>query len=82
MDPPPPPHTVPVLFPKAESKQELLGTEIRYRDPKGGKTITFTVGDCVTSRLRGDWFVVMYDNGEEAEVSASEMKEILNNRVY
>ena len=83
MDPSPPPHLVPVLFPGApsESHQEpQVGEQIRYRDAKNGKIMECNVEDCVMSRIRGKYYIVTY--GEEVEeVSEREMREILQNRV-
>jgi hypothetical protein len=76
-----PPPIVPVPFLKAKLKQDLFGLEICYRDPWSGNIIACTVKDCVTSRLRGELFVLMYDDGQEVEVSTSRMQEILSNRV-
>jgi hypothetical protein len=82
MNPSPPPHLVPVLFPGAlsESDQEpLLGEQIRYRDAKN-EVKECSVEDCVISRLRGKYYIITY--GEEVEeVSEREMREMLKNRV-
>ena len=39
-----------------------------------------TVEDFGTGRVKGDWFLLGYPTGEE-EVTATEMKEILANRI-
>jgi hypothetical protein len=83
MNPPPPPHLVPVLFPSnAEPDPDtLFGAQIRYRDAKTGKVMECTVDDCVTSRLRGKYFIITYADGELDEVSESDIREMLKNRI-
>jgi hypothetical protein len=87
MDPPPPAHLVPVLFPAADALSEDSDTEalfdqpLRYWDAKNGKVVECTVEDCVTSRLRGKYYIVAYGEGLEEEVSEREMQEMLKNRV-
>jgi hypothetical protein len=84
MHPPPPPHLVPVLFPNASpdpNPDALFGAQIRYRDVKTGKVMECSVDDCVTSRLRGKYFIISYGEGEVDEVSEREMHEMLQNRV-
>ena len=81
MDPPPPAHLVPVLFPGTQSESDteaLFNQEIRYWDVKKEKVMECTVVDCVTSRLRGKYYIVRYGDGSEDEVSEREMQEMLS----
>ena len=79
MDPPLPPCLAPMLVPtnilSEDDRETLFGAQIRYRDAKTG------MDDCVTSRLRGKYYIVTYGEGLEEEVSEGEMREILKNRV-
>ena len=82
MDPPPPPHLVPVLFPDTLSDSDtLFDQQIRYWDAKNEKVMECCVEDCVTSRLRGKYYIVTYGEGLDEEVSEREMQEMLRNRV-
>jgi hypothetical protein len=54
----------------------LMGQTIRFRDQTTGETMECTVQDCGTSKLRGDWFEVVFDD-EEMQITTEEMKEIL-----
>ena len=60
---------------------ELFDQRIRYWDAKNGKVMEFSLQDCVTSRLRGKYYIVTYVEGLEEEVSEREMQEILRVRV-
>ena len=60
--------------------EDLLNKTIRHHD-SNGKIMTCTVYDVGTSRLKGDWYFVGYDNEAEMEITAGEMKDILDNRI-
>ena len=81
MDPPP---LVPVLFPNTVSDPDteaLFDQQIRYWDAKNGKVMECSVEDCVTSCLRGKYYIVSFGEGLEEEVSEREMQEMLKNHV-
>jgi hypothetical protein len=82
--PPLPLPLVPIHFPKADVDKrglELLGSTIRYHDGKNGKIMECTIDDFGTSHLKGDWFLVTYDDDTAFEITASDMNDILKNRV-
>lgn len=61
-------------------QEDLLGKTIRHRDGNG-EIASCTIHDFGTSRLKGDWYLVSYDDGGETEITANEMKDILDSRV-
>ena len=58
----------------------LIGQTIRFRDQTTGGTMECTVQDCGTSKLRGDWFEVVFGD-EEVRITSEEMKEMLSSRI-
>jgi len=79
-----PSYLVPVYFPKANGDKrglELIGSTIRYHDGKISKIMECTIADFGTSHLKGDWFLVTYDDDTAVEITASDMDDILKNRV-
>jgi hypothetical protein len=82
MDPQALAHLNPTLFPRHKADELVLGQKIRYRDKRTGQIMECTVEDSGTSRLRGNWFLVLYGPEErEVEVTATQMEEMLVNRV-
>jgi hypothetical protein len=80
MKPPLPPHLVPVHFPEAKVDKhgsELIGSTIRYHNGKNGKIEECTICDFGTSYLKGDWFLVTYDDDAVVEITASDMDDML-----
>jgi hypothetical protein len=76
IDPRLPSHLEPDLGPN------LMDQTILFRDQVSGKTTECTVQDYGTSRLRGDWFGVVFgDEDSEVQITEDEMKEILSSRV-
>ena len=61
---------------------ELIGSTICYHDGENGKIMEGTITDFGTSHLKGDWFLVIYDDDTAVEITASDMDDILKNRVY
>lgn len=82
MDPQLPAHLISTYYPTLtkEPGDDLLGQTIRYRDSKN-EIKECTVDDYGTSRLKGDWFYVTYNDDVGTEVTASEMKSMLASRV-
>jgi hypothetical protein len=85
MDPKLPPHLQSAFFPELDSTKDeigdLIGTTIHFLDGKSRMVMACTIQDCGTSRLRGDWVEVVYNETTEMRISPEEMKEILANRV-
>jgi hypothetical protein len=86
-----PPHVVAALCPgRAGSQPEredhklgphLLDQTFRYLDQETDLVMEFTIQDCGTSHLRGEWFEVEYDDLTVLQITAGELKEMLANRV-
>ncbi|KAF8348475.1 hypothetical protein F5887DRAFT_1280286 [Amanita rubescens] len=71
-----PQHLVSAFFPETQSKQsfgELVGKNVRYRDPRSGKTREGTVTDQVTSYLKGTYYSITNSDGCDEEVSEGEI---------
>jgi hypothetical protein len=63
----------------ARNTESLLDKPFHFRDPRTGKATECTLVDYGTSRMRGDWFEVVYEDGKESQISDKEMNEILDN---
>ncbi len=56
---------------------DLLHETIRCRDKTTGKTVEYTVVDCVTSMVSGDeYFVLQSREGQKKQVTAQEFYEM------
>lgn len=53
--------------------EEIVGKQVRYRDPRNGKTSEYTVTDYITSHLKGTYYVITDSEGME-EVNEEEMR--------
>ncbi|KAF8350199.1 hypothetical protein F5887DRAFT_944253, partial [Amanita rubescens] len=76
-----PPHLVSAFFPATRPKQalgELIDKQVSYRDPKNGKTRQCTVTDCITSHVRGTFYVITDSDGWDEEVNEDEMWNLLD----
>ena len=63
-----------------DERPNLIGQKIRFRDQTTGEMMECTVQGYGTSKLRGDWFEVVFGD-EEVRITAEEMKEILASRI-
>jgi hypothetical protein len=83
MNPRLPPHLERVFYKETTTHEDLglslMGQTIRFRDQTTGETKECTIQDFGTSKLRGDWFEVVFGD-EEVRVTTEEMKEILSSR--
>ena len=83
MDPRLPSHLERMLYLDATAHDDgtnLIGQTIRFRDQTTGETMECTVQDCGTSKLRGDWFEVVFGD-KEMRITTEEMKEMLSSRI-
>lgn len=85
-------HLLPILYPSlsdnatvrkdCEPGPHLIGQKVRCHDREMGDIIEFTIQDCGTSHLKGEWFEIMYEHDEGAsQITAREMKVMLDDRV-
>ncbi|KAF8636138.1 hypothetical protein AX17_003761 [Amanita inopinata Kibby_2008] len=64
------------------AEEDLFDQDILYEDPNTGAHRICTVVDSGSSRLRGEYFEVIFDHAETTEIlSGEEMDEILARRV-
>ncbi|KAF8336208.1 hypothetical protein F5887DRAFT_920869 [Amanita rubescens] len=56
-----------------ETTGTFRGNQVRYQDPRSGKTRDCTVTDHITSRLKGRYYLITDDEGMDEEVSEEEM---------
>jgi hypothetical protein len=78
--------SVSAFFPAAEPE---VGTDLNaglvdqtfyFYDTQTSQDRECKIVDCGTSHLRGDWFEVVLDGGPATQITAREMKEILDAR--
>ena len=83
-DPRLPSHITSVFYPTDVNERDdgnfwpKLGQKIRFRKPESGQIVQCTVQDYGTSKLKGNWFEVLYDDeDEEVNVTEREMRGVL-----
>jgi hypothetical protein len=82
-----PPHLVAAFYPgraEREGRQvgpHLVGQTFRYLDQKTGSIAKFTIKDCGTSHLRGEWFEIEGEDLRVLQITPEELEEMLANRV-